>query len=45
MPKEYPVSHTEAEWRKLLSPEQYAIMREHGTEAPGSISRRPLRPV
>ena len=38
MPKQYPVAHTEAEWRKLLTPEQYEIMREHGTEAPGSCA-------
>ena len=36
--KHYPVTRTEAEWRKLLTPEQYAIMREHGTEAPGSCA-------
>ena len=36
--KTYPVTHTEAEWRKLLTPEQYEIMREHGTEAPGSCT-------
>jgi len=29
--KTYPVTHSEAEWRKLLSPEQFHIMREHGT--------------
>ncbi len=38
MPKQYPVTHSEAEWRKILSPEQYAIMREHGTEMPGSCA-------
>ena len=38
MTKQYPVTHTEAEWRKLLTPEQYAIMREHGTEMPGSCA-------
>ena len=36
--KAYPVTRTEAEWRKLLTPEQYEIMREHGTEAPGSCA-------
>jgi peptide-methionine (R)-S-oxide reductase len=36
--KTYPVTHTEAEWRKLLTPEQYYIMREHGTERPGSCA-------
>ncbi len=34
----FPVSHTEAEWRALLTPEQYAVMREHGTEPPGSCA-------
>ena len=36
--KTYPVTHTEAEWRKILTPEQYHIMREHGTERPGSCA-------
>ena len=36
--KEYPVTRTDAEWRKLLTAEQYAIMRQHGTEAPGSCA-------
>jgi peptide-methionine (R)-S-oxide reductase len=36
--EQYPVTRSEAEWRKLLTPEQYAIMREHGTEAPGSCA-------
>ena len=31
--------HTiEHEWRKLLTPEQYQIMRGHGTERPGSCA-------
>jgi peptide-methionine (R)-S-oxide reductase len=34
----FPVTRTEAEWRSLLTPEQYRIMRSHGTEAPGSCS-------
>jgi peptide-methionine (R)-S-oxide reductase len=38
MHKTYPVSHTEEEWRRILTPEQYAIMRQHGTERPGSCA-------
>ncbi len=34
----FAVNHTEAEWRALLSPEQYAIMREHATERAGSCA-------
>src|SRR5262245_38603490 len=30
----FKVTHTEAEWRKLLTPEQYAILRGNGTERP-----------
>jgi peptide-methionine (R)-S-oxide reductase len=36
--KQYPLTRTDAEWRTLLTPEQYAIMRGHGTEAPGSCA-------
>jgi peptide-methionine (R)-S-oxide reductase len=36
--KIYPVMRTEAEWRRRLTPEQYEIMRGHGTEAPGSCA-------
>lgn len=32
------VTHTDAEWRKMLTPEQYAVMRGHGTERPGSCA-------
>ena len=31
-----PVTHTDEEWRKLLSPEQYAVLRHEATEPPGS---------
>jgi len=30
------IEKTEAEWRKELTPEQYKITREKGTEAPGT---------
>jgi peptide-methionine (R)-S-oxide reductase len=36
--KAYPVIHSDAEWRRILTPEQYEIMRSHGTEAPGSCA-------
>jgi len=45
--KTYPVTHSDAEWRRLLTPEQYQVMRAHGTEAPGScallLEKRPGR--
>ena len=34
----YPVTHTDAEWRQRLTPEQYAILRGHGTERAGSCA-------
>ena len=38
MQKMYPVTRSEAEWKKVLTPEQYQVMREHGTERPGSCA-------
>jgi peptide-methionine (R)-S-oxide reductase len=36
--KHYAVTHTEQEWRRILTSEQYEVMRQHGTEAPGSCA-------
>lgn len=30
----FAVSHTDAEWRKLLTPDQFAVLRQEDTEAP-----------
>jgi peptide-methionine (R)-S-oxide reductase len=34
MAKTFQVTHSDAEWRKLLSPEAYDVLRQQGTEAP-----------
>ncbi len=34
MSKKFEVTRTEAEWKKMLTPEQYHVTREQGTEAP-----------
>ncbi len=36
--KTYPVTRTEEEWRRILTPEQYQVLRGHGTERPGSCA-------
>lgn len=32
----FPVARSDEEWRRLLTPEQYRVLRQHGTEPPGS---------
>jgi peptide-methionine (R)-S-oxide reductase len=36
--KRFPVEKTEAEWRAILTPEQYAVLRDHATEQRGSCA-------
>jgi peptide-methionine (R)-S-oxide reductase len=36
--RRYPVTKSDEEWRRVLTPEQYHVLREHGTERPGSCA-------
>jgi peptide-methionine (R)-S-oxide reductase len=36
--KDFKVVHTDEEWRARLTPEQYEVLRGHGTERPGSCA-------
>ena len=36
--KSFAVQKTEEEWRRTLTPEQYYVLREHGTERPGTCA-------
>ncbi len=35
-PETFPVEHSAAEWQAKLSPEQFRVLRQHGTERPGA---------
>ena len=35
-PEHYEVTMTDAQWKKKLSPDAYAVLRQEGTETPGS---------
>ena len=35
---QFPVTHTDAEWRAILTAEQYNVLRGHGTERPGTCA-------
>lgn len=37
-PAEFPVQKSDEEWRRILTPEQYAVLRQHATERPGSCA-------
>jgi peptide-methionine (R)-S-oxide reductase len=36
--RDFPFVLSDAEWRQRLTPEQYGVMRGHGTERPGSCA-------
>ena len=36
--RRFPVEKSDEEWRRLLTPEQYDVLRGHGTERPGSCA-------
>jgi peptide-methionine (R)-S-oxide reductase len=36
--KTFPVTRTDAQWRQKLTPEQYQVLRGHGTERAGSCA-------
>jgi peptide-methionine (R)-S-oxide reductase len=36
--KQFEVTKTDEEWRNILTPEQYQVMRRHATERPGSCA-------
>src|SRR3989304_1343559 len=41
----FEISKTEAEWRKVLTPEQFRVLRPQGTERAGTAAARAFLPV
>ena len=37
----FEVTKTEEEWRQALTPQQFAVLRKHGTEQPHSVRLKP----
>jgi peptide-methionine (R)-S-oxide reductase len=37
-PEHFEVEKSDAEWRRILTPEQYEVLRGHATERPGSCA-------
>ena len=35
---DFPVQKTDEEWKRILTPEQYQVLRRHATERPGSCA-------
>ena len=38
MKPQFPLTRSDAEWRRLLNPDQYMVMRRFGTEPAGSCA-------
>jgi peptide-methionine (R)-S-oxide reductase len=38
MGERFPVEKSDEEWRRILTPEQYSVLRGHGPERPGSCA-------
>jgi peptide-methionine (R)-S-oxide reductase len=43
--EKFEVSRTEAEWKQVLTPEQFQVLRQRGTERPHSSALTSIAPV